>query len=58
MQPWKCVTFYYNITLDCSSEHGEFSFEIEIRRWKLDGFLLEEIQEFLSAFSDIYNEID
>jgi len=32
MQPWKCVTFYYNITLDCLTEHGEFLSEIEIGR--------------------------
>ena len=49
LQPEKYVKLYYNTILNCLSENTDLSCEIEIRREKLDGFVLEELQGFLKV---------
>jgi hypothetical protein len=49
IQPGKCVTLHCGTIQECLGEHGELLCEIEIGKWKLDGFLLEEIQENLEV---------
>ena len=47
--------FNYESLLDFISESGYLSCEIEIGREKLDGFVLEELQEFLPVVSLVGN---
>jgi E3 ubiquitin-protein ligase SIAH1 len=49
LQHTDCVTFYYNTILYCLNASGYLSCEIEIGREKLDGFVLDELQEFLQV---------
>jgi len=49
LQPEKYVKLYYNTILNCLSENTDLSCEIEIGREKLDGFVLEELQECLQT---------
>jgi hypothetical protein len=49
LQHTDCVTFYYNTILYCLNASGYLSCEIEIGREKLDGFVSEELQEFLQV---------
>jgi hypothetical protein len=49
MQPGKCVTFHYGTIQECLGEHGNLSCEIEIRKWKLEGFAVEDMQEYLEV---------
>jgi hypothetical protein len=42
-----CVPLYYNPVLDCLCASGYLSCEIEIGREKLEGFVSDELQEFL-----------
>ena len=53
IQPGKCVTLHYGTVQECLGEYGEFSCEIEIRKWMLDGFVSEEIQEYLQVYDAI-----
>jgi hypothetical protein len=53
IQPEKYVKLYYNTILDCPSKSADLSCEIEIGREKLDGFVSEELQEFLQVVCDI-----
>jgi len=54
----KCVEINYNTILDFVSESGYLSCEIEIGREKLDGFVSEELQEFLPVVCVVYSDID
>jgi len=54
----KCVEINYDTILDFVSESGYLSCEIEIGREKLDGFVLEELQEFLPVVSVASSDID
>jgi len=49
LQPEKYVKLYYNTLQNCLSESTDLWCEIEIGREKLDGFVLEELQECLKA---------
>jgi E3 ubiquitin-protein ligase SIAH1 len=49
LQPEKYVKLYYDTILKCLSENTDLSCEIEIGREKLDGFVSEELQEFLTV---------
>ena len=49
MQPGKCVTRHYGTIQDCLGEHGKLTCEIEIRKWKLEGFVVEDMQESLQV---------
>ena len=49
LQPEKYAQLYYNTIRNCLSENRDLSCEIEIGREKLDGFVLEESQEYLEA---------
>jgi len=42
LQPEKCVKIFYDTILDLVNENGRLSYEFEIGRGKLNGFLLEE----------------
>jgi len=58
LQPRKCVTISYDTILGFISESGYLSCEIEIGREKLDGFVLEELQEYLPFVSVVGSELD
>jgi len=49
LQPEKYVKLYYNTLQNCLSESTDLSCDIEIGREKLDGFLMEELQECSQA---------
>ena len=53
----KCTEINYDKILEFVSESGYLSCEIEIGREKLDGFVLEELQEFLPVVSAAYSDI-
>jgi hypothetical protein len=57
LQPEKYVKLYYNTIMNCLSGSGDLSCEIEIGREKLDGFVSEELQEFLQVVCVICSEI-
>jgi hypothetical protein len=50
-QPSKCVVIRYDTILEFVNESGCLSCEIEIGREKLDGFVLEDLQEHLPVVS-------
>ena len=54
LQPEKYVKLYYNTIQNCLSENTDLLCEIEIGREKLDGFVLEELQECLQTVCAIY----
>jgi hypothetical protein len=47
IQPGKCVTLYCATVQECLGEHGNLSCEIEIGKWELQGFVGEDMQEYL-----------
>jgi hypothetical protein len=49
MQPGKCVTLRYGTIQECRGEHGNLSCEIEIGKWKLEGFVSEDMREYLQV---------
>jgi len=57
LQPEKYVKLYYNTIQNCLTERTELLFEIEIGREKLDGFVSEDVQEFLQVVTVVCNEI-
>jgi hypothetical protein len=57
LQRRKGVAISYNTVLDFVSESGSLTCEIEIRGEKLDGFVLEEIQEHLSFVYVVGSEL-
>jgi hypothetical protein len=57
LQPKMFVVIYYDPILDLVSESGYLSCEIEIGREKLDGFVSDELQEFLPVFVVVGSEI-
>jgi len=58
LQRSKCVSATYNTILDFVSESGYLSCEIEIGKEKLEGFVLEELQEYLPVVSVVSFELD
>jgi hypothetical protein len=59
MQPGKCVTLNYGTVQECLGENGELSCEIEIRKWKLDGFVVEDMREYLQVcFASCSSELN
>jgi hypothetical protein len=42
----KCIKIYYDTILDFVGESGNLSFEIEIEREMLDGFLWEKTRKY------------
>jgi hypothetical protein len=50
IQPWNCVTLHFGTTQERLGEHGEFSCEIEIGKWKLDGFVSDDKLEYMPIF--------
>ena len=57
LQPEKYVKLYYNTILNCLSESTDLLCEIEIGREKLEGFVTEELQEFLQVVCVVCSEI-
>jgi hypothetical protein len=49
MQPGKCVTIHYGTIQECLGENGNLSCEIEIGKWKLEGFVVDEMKEYLEV---------
>jgi len=49
IQPGKCVTLYYATVQECLGEHGNLSCEMEIGKWELQGFVEEDMQEYLQV---------
>ena len=57
LQPGKCVTLNYGTIQEYLSESGDLSCEIEIGRELLNGFILEDMQEYLPVVSLVHSEI-
>ena len=57
LQPEKYVKLYYNTLQNCLSESTDLWCEIEIGREKLEGFVSEELQEFLQVVCVVCSEI-
>jgi hypothetical protein len=57
LQPKMLVVINYDPILDLVSESDYLSCEIEIRREKVDGFILDELQEFLPVVFVVGREI-
>ena len=58
IHPGKCVTLQYVTVQECLGEHGKLSCEIEIGKWKLVGFVMGEMQDFLPVVFAISSEIE
>jgi hypothetical protein len=58
LQPRKSVATNYDTVLDFVNESGCLSCEIEIGREKLEGFVLEELQEHLPVVYVVSSELD
>jgi len=58
LSPRRKYVASYDTVLDFVSENGCLSCEIEIGREKLDGFVLEELQEFLPVVSAVSIDMD
>jgi hypothetical protein len=50
IQPSNCVTFNFDAIPKPTGEHEEYSCEIEIGKWKLDGFVSEDMSENIPVF--------
>jgi hypothetical protein len=57
LQPGKYVRLDYDTIRHYLSDSGDLSCEIEIRKERLNGFVLEDMQEYLPVFIAIYNEV-
>jgi hypothetical protein len=55
IQPWNCVTLHFGTIQERPGEQGEFSCEIEIGKWKLDGFVAEDMLEYIPTYVAICN---
>jgi hypothetical protein len=55
IRPWNCVKLYFFQLQERLGEQGEFSCEIEIGKWKLDGFVPEDVLEFIPSIFAICN---
>jgi E3 ubiquitin-protein ligase SIAH1 len=55
LQPSNCVTLHLGAMQERIGEHGEFACEIEIGKLKLDGFVSEDVQEFIPVVLAISN---
>jgi hypothetical protein len=55
IKPRNCVVLHLFQIQDCIGEQGELSCEMEIGKWKLDGFVSECILESMSSFRAICN---
>jgi hypothetical protein len=49
IQPGKYVTLHLCAIQECAGENGELSCEIEIAKWMLDGFVVEDMREYLQV---------
>jgi len=49
IQPGKCVTLHYGTIQECLGENRNLSCEIEIGKWKLEGFAVQDMQEYLQV---------
>jgi len=49
IQPGKCVTLHYGTIQECLGENRNLSCEIELGKWKLEGFAVEDMQEYLQV---------
>jgi hypothetical protein len=52
-----CVRLHYDTIRQYLSESGDLLCEIEIRKERLNGFVLEDMQENLPVFNAIYSEV-
>jgi hypothetical protein len=55
IEPRNCVTIHFDTIQEHNGEQGEFSCEVEIGKCRLDGFVSEDILEFIPSFCVICN---
>jgi hypothetical protein len=55
IQPSNCVTLHFDAIPKSTNEQEEYSCEIEIGKWKLDGFVSEDMPENIPLFPAICN---